>query len=558
MFQRHGEEEFLDYSEYLSNVKKSIKQASKIQNPFEQKAEIDKTISNAIEYVYDISEEENRFEVGELLYSIGEMLENMDGLEYSHALKVYDESVSLWKKQIGIYKRQGKLHEISELFLRIADVYRVKYEDYKLEKKYILKSIKFLRQETELLEELNESRKLPQNYQNIAELYFKLSEFEKAIQFYRYVINFAKHNNFIEYLPYSFRQISVCYKELNMIKKAKEVLFNAIDFFLSLYHETNEKNDPISLAQICQILKSLFKSLKKKRAYIYYTKKEAGAYISLAEKIKEEGEEPHKIARYYRGAALCYRDIEENFLESASCFVLAGNYCIKVEDYNQAVINYFDAATIFQALSNYELAYKNFMKSGDYYWKIKDCDGATKSYLNAYESAMEGKVEFNKYGLFNQIIRGLNKIAGEGLKSKEFYKAASLILESIKFYEQLDGAKDFLLEDMIKNTYKYYYRAANLSKINNSHIVNSYVVAALSLILIGRLEKAQEIISEIKSKGNTVRGYKTMVDIIIERIKHGKKVNIECFPFHIKRLIKNSIDVQYLIYLFSKINSNKL
>jgi tetratricopeptide (TPR) repeat protein len=555
-FQRPEEEDYLNYSKYLSLIKQSIKKVNKIQNPAERENQLEETISEAIDYVYDITDEENRFEAGELLYSIGEVLENMESVPYSHALKIYDESVSIWKDLIEQYKRQGKLHEISELFLRIADIYRVKYENTELERKYILKSIKFLKQETELLEHLNEGRKLPQNYQNIAELYYKLSKFEKAIEYYKKVIYFGKHNNFIDILPYSYRQISECYRELDQIRKSKEVLFNAVDFFMSLYHQADEKNDYSSLAQVCQILKSLFKSLKKKNSYIHYSKKEAGAYLSLAERMKEEGKELHKIARYYRGAALCYKDIESNLLESASCFVLAGNYCVKLEDYNQAVINYSDAANLFQQLENYEQAYKHFMKAGDYYWKIENYDGATNNYLNAYEAAIEGNIEFNKYGLFNQIIRGLHKIAGEGLKSKEFYKAASLILESIKFYEQLESSKDFLLEEMIKNTYKYYYRAANLSKISYSHIVNSYIVAALSLILIGKLEKSREMLSEIDSEGTTIKIYKKMIRMIIERVKTGKEVDIDCFPFQIKRLIQNSIDIKYLISLFSKVKSN--
>lgn len=556
IFQSPEEEDYLNYSKYLSLVKKSLKKVSKIQDPAEKESQLEETISEAIENVYNITEEGNHFEAGELLYSIGEVLEEMENIAYVHAIRVYDEAVSLWKDLIAQYKRQGKLHEISELYLRIADIYRIKYENPELERKHILKSIKFLKQETELLEHLNEGRKLPQNYQNIAELYYKLSKFEKAIEYYRKVIYFGKHNNFIDILPYSYRKVSECYRKLDQVNKAKEVLFNAVDFFMSLYHQANKKNDNAAVAQVCQILKNIFKSLKKKHSYIHYSKKEAGAYIRLAERIKEEGKERYKIARYYRGAALCYKDIKSNALDSASCFVLAGNYSVKMEDFNQAVINYYDAATLFQRLENYELAYKHFMKAGDYYWKLKDYDDATNCYLNAYEAAIEGKIEFNKYGLFNQIIRGLHKIAGEGLKSKQFYKAASLILESIKFYEQLESSKDFLLEEMIKNTYKYYYRAASLSKISYSHIVNSYIVAALSLILIGKLDKAREILSEISAESTTIAVYKQMINLIIERAKQGKEVSIDNFPFQIKRLILNSIDIKYLISLFSKIDSN--
>ncbi|GAJ18813.1 unnamed protein product, partial [marine sediment metagenome] len=181
-----------------------------------------------------------------------------------------------------------------------------------------------------------------------------------------------------------------------------------------------------------------------------------------------------------------------------------------------AATNFFNAAVTFKKLNNLEMTYKHYVKAGDNYWKTENVNDSTESYLNAYDIAIEGGLEYNRFGIFNQIIRGLNIIAKEGLKNKQFYTAATLIMESIKFYQQLDTAKDFLVNEMVKNVYRYYYRAANLKKIGHSHIVQSYVLAAISSILNGKNNKALEIISEIEFEGNTVDKYKELVKLIIE------------------------------------------
>lgn len=517
----------------------------------ERKQKILSVKTTADEYITDIRESGNSLEAGELAYSIGGLLKKYDD---SYSFELYKKAIGLWKDQIEEYKTQGRLHEISELFLRIAELYREKYDNLELEREYIKKSIKFLTQESDLLEGFNEGRKLAQIYQNIAELYLKLSEVEKAIDYYIKVIHFAKENHLFDILPYSYRQISFCYKKLNKPHKAKRIILKAIDFFLRFYQNLKKKNDHLGLAQICQILKNLYKNVREWKLYTFYSKKEAGAYISLAEAIKGKPEESHRIARYYRGAALCYKDTNENLIEASSCFLLAGNYCEKIEDYNQTAINYFDSAKIFKKLENYDLAYKLFMKAGDNYSKVNYPNGSSKSYLYAYEVALEGDLEFNRYGLFNQIVRELHIMAKVGLKNKQFFKAASLILESIKFYEQLDNKKDFLIKNMLKNTYKYYYRAAHLKKIGKSELLVSYAIASLSLILIGKLDKAQEIIDEINLNGQKILYIKEMINTIIYKVKNGIDVRKESFPDYIESIIEDSVDISYLISLFEKID----
>ncbi len=199
------------------------------------------------------------------------------------------------------------------------------------------------------------------------------------------------------------------------------------------------------------------------------------------------------------------------------------------------------------------MTYKHLVKAGDNFWKIGNLNQSTECYLNAYDIAVEGNLEFNRYGIFNQIIRGLSKIAKEGIKSKQFYTAATLILESIKFYEQLDGSRDFFLRQMVRSVYRYYYRAANLKKIGYSHIVHSYVLASLSSILNGNLKKAWEIISEIDSEGNTINKYKELIKLIIDWVSEGRKVEFKRFPYSIRRIIEGSEEIMYILSLFKNL-----
>ncbi|MFX1393145.1 MAG: hypothetical protein ACFFAH_06165 [Promethearchaeota archaeon] len=444
------------------------------------------------------------------------------------------------------------------MYLKIAEIYSEKFQDEKSKRDNILKSIKYLDQENKLLIGFNngssvETRTLTQNYQNIAELYVKSSNFKKAIKSYEKVIELAKIYKYYDILSFSYQQIALCFEELDNFIKSKNMILDGIDFFSNLFHELEENNDNLELAQICQILKKLYERLDDKEQYLNYSRKEAGAYINLAESLEKEGENFQKIARYYRGAGLCYKEGPNNLIESASCFVLAGNYIEKDEDYSQAAINFLDAADVFKELNNFEMAYKHCVKAGDNFWKIEDFNQATECYLNAYDIAVEGNLEFNRYGIFNQIIRGLNKIAKEGVKSKKFYTAATLILESIKFYEQLDIANDFFLRQMVRSVYRYYYRAANLKKIGYSHIVQSYILASLSLILNGKLEKAWKIISEIDSEGNTIKKYKEMIKMIMDWVYEGRKVEVQKFPYNLRRLIEGSEEIMYILSLFKSL-----
>ncbi|MFO8020028.1 MAG: hypothetical protein R6U96_15490 [Promethearchaeia archaeon] len=539
-------EKLSDNAEVLQNIRTSLEKVQEIKDAQLREESLNKLVSASIKIAEN---DDDLFEAGEFIYAVAELVEVVNP---SKANELYKYNIELLDKLIANYRKQGKLHEIAGLYLRAADVFEEKLNDIDQRNEYLKSCIRSLKRQSKILINFNGVRKLTQNYENIAELYVKIGDYWNAIQFFEKVINSSKELQYFDLLSYSYQQIAECYKNLEEIQKYKNVLYDGIEYFSEWLQKYEEKNGNLTIAQIAQILKKLYALLDDNEQYKKYSRKEAGAYINLAENLPKDDENYHKIARYYRGAALCYREIDIKLIESASCFVLAGNYSEKINEYYDAATNYFDAAVLFQELDNSDRAYKHFVKAADNYWKIEDFGRSTECYLNAYDIAAEGNLKFDRFGLFNQIVKGLNKIAKEGLKNDLFFTAASLILESIKFYEQLDTAKDFMLAELVRNVYKYYYRAANKKNIGYSHIVQSYIMASISCILIGKMDKALQILSEIDGVGKTVNDYKEIVRIIIERVSKGREVNLEVFPYHLMRLIENSDELLYLLDLFNR------
>jgi tetratricopeptide (TPR) repeat protein len=530
----------------LEKLSESLEKSHNLKDE-EREDNIQKLVEEIIVFANNVADIEEYFEAGEFLYAAAELIHTFDEKQSKFLYKLI---IKFWENQISAYKLQAKLHEIAEIYLRIADLYSEKLNNPKSERKHILNSINYLKQESKLLEEFNETRKLSQNYENIAELYLKINDCKRATRYYAYVIEIAQEFQYFDLLSYSYQQIASCFQELDDYNKSKDIILEGIEYFSQIFEDFDKKNDYLTIAQISQVLRKLYKLSDNEEQFINYSKNEASAYINLAERLEKKEMNFQKIARYYRGAALCYQEINDNLIESASCFVLAGNYSEKAKDFNEAATNFFNAAVTFKELNNLEMAYKHFVKAGDNYWKVGEVNDSTECYLNVYDIAVEGNLEYDRYGIFNQIVKGLNIIAKEGLKNKQFYTSATLILESIKFYQQLDTAKDFLVNEMVRNVYKYYYRAANLQKIGYSHIVQSYVLAAISSILNGKIKKALEILSEIESDGNTVKKYKELVKLIIKWVSEGKEVEFDKFPYDLQRIIQGSEEIMYLLKLF--------
>ncbi|GAH38150.1 unnamed protein product, partial [marine sediment metagenome] len=81
-------------------------------------------------------------------------------------------------------------------------------------------------------------------------------------------------------------------------------------------------------------------------------------------------------------------------------------------------------------------------------------------------------------------------------------------------------------------------------------IVQSYVMAAISSILNGKINKALDILSEIESEGTTVKKYKELVKLIIKWVSEGKEVEFKNFPYKYQRIIQGSEEITFLLKFF--------
>ena len=176
--------------------------------------QIQNIVNDSIITANEISEAGEFFEAGEFLISIAELLEEIVSF---HSEKLYKLSIKYWNNEINSFKLQGKLHEVAEIFLRIADLYeKLDESKSKSYKKNILGSIDYLKRESKLLKEFNETRKLAQNYENIAGLYkTKVMDYKNAIKYYLNVVEIAKKHHYFDLLSFSYQQISDLYQQHN-------------------------------------------------------------------------------------------------------------------------------------------------------------------------------------------------------------------------------------------------------------------------------------------------------------------------------------------------------
>ena len=80
----------------------------------------------------NIAETGEFLEAGEFLYSVASLIEEID---HSKSLKILELVERYWEKQISSSKLQAKLHEIAEIYSRLADLHADKFKDQKLKKK---------------------------------------------------------------------------------------------------------------------------------------------------------------------------------------------------------------------------------------------------------------------------------------------------------------------------------------------------------------------------------------------------------------------------------------
>lgn len=465
---------------------------------------------------------------------------------------MYENAIIYWQEQIDLLKKQASFLEVAEIYLKIADINRDNFKNEKKERENIQYAIHFLKHKADVLLEFNELEKLARIYQNIANLYSRISNLKKAIEFNKMAIKLARDHGFYQILSFTYQQLFICFSDLKDYNSAKEVLLIAIEYFANecLKYE-NEDIINLNLSELYQIIKKLYNLLNDSDNYTSYAKKEASSYISIAQSLGDDKKDAERKGTLYRGAALCYREIQNNLIECSSCFFLAGNYFLSVEKFDDAGENYNNSAQIFEEIGNFQKAYELYIKAGKNYQDAKNLQPSIENFLNGHNLAIEKELSFDKKELYNALIQELNQFAKEKIRSKQFYIAATSILESIKLYANTENFNSILVAEMIKRVSKTYYKAANFKKIRKRNIRYAYFLSAMSSLLLNRIDKAKEIMAEIHSDGKAIEKSKAIVEFIIDRLEKKQEISIEIFPENLQNFINRYEEIKYIIELFN-------
>ncbi len=503
-----------------------------------------------------IAEMGDFFEAAEILSSTANLLEEID---QDIAKELLKNAMKYWDKQIETCKKQAKFLEIAELHIKQAEIYRDKFRNTKKEKENILYAIQFLNHEADVRLEFNELEAVARTFQNIANLYNQILNFRKAIKFNKMAIKLAKEHGYYQILQYTYQQLFSCFSELGDYNSAKEIVLVGIEYFASEALKYEQKDIlNLNLSALYQIIKKLYFMLNDTDNYVSYAKKEASTYISIAQSLGNDPTDAEKKGTLYRGAALCYNEIQNNLIECASCFFLAGNFFHSIEKTSDAAENYNNAAMVFGQIGNYQKAFELYIKAALNYQNINNVRNCLENFLNAYDLTLKEEIDFNRTELYNYLIQGLNKYAKEKIKTKEFYSAATSILESLKFYSSFNSERfsPEIFAEMVKRVSKNYYKAASFKTIRPRNIRFSYFLAALSRLLLKQIDEAKEIMKEVNTNGSRVEKYKAIVNQIIEWINEDKEILISDFPQNIQKFILRYDEVKYIISLFENIHDS--
>jgi len=308
-----------------------------------------------------------------------------------------------WKEQIDILKKQANFQEVAEIYLKIADLNRDTFKNIHKEKENIQFAIHFLKHKADILQEFNELEELSRIYQNIANLFSRISNLKKAIQYNKMAIKLAREHGFYQILSFTYQQLFNCFSELRDYNSAKEVLLIAIEYFANecLKYE-NEEILNLNLSELYQIIKRLYYLLNDADDYISYAKKEASSYIRIAQSLGTESKDAERKATLYRGAALCYQEIDNNIIECASCFYLSGNFFRSIDKFTDAGESYNNSAHVFEEIGNYQKAYELYFKAGINYQNGKDLQPCLENFLKAYDLTLEAKIQINNKIIVNK------------------------------------------------------------------------------------------------------------------------------------------------------------
>lgn len=538
-----GQEEIIEY------VKQAIDQIQDAKTKEDKDYHLFQLLAYLITSSNEIAQNGDFYEAGGRLYSAAYYLEEFYPKE---AQDVYVKAVEFYQKYYKKKILDGATNEAANVAIRIANIYRDKVRISEKEREYVQNAINLILNQIELLNEIGSPRDIGVKYQSLSMLNVRLEKWDEVSKIARTALEYAKTIKDFSITANAYSDMALAMERQGDAKKARNILFEAMDYFSKEAVEHENAQDLLPLSQLFQIIKNIYNQLHDPRRFQIYSRKEAGVYIALAKLGIINNTSNIQIASYYRGAALCYLETNQNDLDAATCLFLAGNYYFDGKKYTEAAINYQDAATLFEKLKNYKKALELYVKAGENASKANNLEVTIENYIQAYEVAQKNQEKDNRkiIALLVKNLIQMGKIQGAAQNS---FVAGTMYLEAAFYYKQLPDYEKTQIKELITNAYDQFTLstkdATTIKK--QSSILYTYAI----LIILSRILELQKEISPLLSKLKTNLNkiafqYYQLVQYLLEFMDKKIKLTMESMDKKFLKIWESSEELRRAYELF--------
>ncbi|MBD3349889.1 MAG: tetratricopeptide repeat protein [Candidatus Lokiarchaeota archaeon] len=495
--------------------------------------------------INEIAKEGDFYEVADNLFSAAYYMEEFD---FKEAKQIYTQSIEYYEKYMYELQKQGKFEEASWIANQIAEIYYNKLNNKTGEKRYILKCIDYNNALIELLNGFSNTRKLAIISYNLGELYLKIEDWDNAIDTFSAALVISKNERFYDITANIYYNLSDIYLLLGKESNSIDLLEEADKYFKSEEKKIIKRNDNYSLSQIYQILKNLNASLNKPSEYRKFSRNEAVAYIRLAKENLKQQMDYHKIASLYRGAGLCFKDTETDFLEGASSFVIAGNIFENCNEFTESSLCYNDAAELYEHLKIYDKVIKLYIQAANHALKEMNYEFAIEKLMNGFNLA-EIKNFKEYYGLIaDRIKKNLLAMSKIQVKEEKYFIAGTLLLEMLPYYRKTGFSMNSNeVKSILKQIYHYYQKEYNNDYNNGKSSTLAYIRAltALSQIALGNYDNADQIITDLKvNNSKIIQAYKKIIKEMLNAVRSNTVFDLSDLDENVKKVYSNAEEIK--------------
>ncbi|HMF33628.1 MAG TPA: hypothetical protein VKK79_19550 [Candidatus Lokiarchaeia archaeon] len=432
-------------------------QFRRARNSEEKKLLAGQVVSALEDIAHQSENAQDLYDIADIFYAVGNLVELVD---MEQAREIYLHSLNTWREVLKSPYVLGKFYELGEIHVNMARIYGEKLGDRVEEHTHLHEAIILIAQEALLMESLGNFAKAAQIYYLAGELYGRVEDWEIAVQSFNVAMEMAKETKNFRLLFNTVESLVKLYRKLDHAENSSSLVYDTIEILLNESEIVTTPDAELQLAEIFQFVKKLHYMVGEQVEFEYFAKKEAAEYIQLAKKKKIENDLA-KAATLYRGAALCFREINQH-IDAGSCFHLAANTFKTTDQFASAADNYLDAARSFDHAKNLQKAADLLTEAGNCYIEVGNYDDAVDAFSTAFDllDGMPGTENSNiKSQLGHKTAIVLSQVAQLHADKSEFIIAATLFLEAAVFLRRIGADWDTFILPLLRASSVHYWNA---------------------------------------------------------------------------------------------------